>query len=287
MIQLSRLRGFLDSDRIEYGLASSAAVGALSLVDPARLSPGRRFLLRAAAAAVTGATFLIPLNKSPVLAFEPAAKAGFTAGMAGLTFGVADLGEAVDGRIQDWLRSRGIRRPRAVMAAAGAAMTFLVFLADRRTRPAVPEEIGDQEPRLVELDPAVRELVEGMLGYTQDYGAPVLRAQLAVAKEEAWDGPEGFSSMVDFAVGQEVPRVVPHNFTFPVRARFTGPSGAPLQAELGIEGGLLRSLLVDVVLDVEEPEGPDGADPLEGLASWPAPGDVTYVIETADAGTQR
>ncbi|NKX56826.1 hypothetical protein [Arthrobacter mobilis] len=286
MIQLTRLRVFLDSDRIEYGLASSAAIGALSLVDPTRLSPGGRFLLRSAAA-VTGATFLIPLNKIPVLAFSPEAKAGFTAGMAGLTFGVAELGEAVDGRIQDWLRRHGIRRPRAVMAAAGAAMTFLVFLADRRTLPGAMEEHEDQEPRLVGLDPAVRDLVEGILGHTEDYGAPVLRDQLAIAKEEAWDGPEYFSSAIDFAVDQKVPRVVPHNFTFPVRARFAGPSGAPLEAVLDVEEGLLRSLIVAVAPDAEESEGPGGADPLEGLDSWPARGDVTYVIETADAGTPR
>ncbi|GAA3669430.1 hypothetical protein GCM10023081_04850 [Arthrobacter ginkgonis] len=284
-----RLNRFADPRALEYGVTSSAVLAALSLPDPARLSPGRRAALHGAIALLSGALMLVELRKTdleetgPLL--DPLAKGALAAGAAGVALGLARPADALDARIQGLLVRRGVPKPRVILAVGSAALGLATFLADRAL---AARESGDGAndddggPRQAELDPALRTLMEGILAQPRGQAKTALRAQLAGAREEVWGEPEGFDSMLEFAVDPDAPLAVPHDFTYPVRARFTAPSGVPLEVILRVSGGRLASLAVDVAEDTPELEAFIGEDPFEGLEAWPEPGAVSYVVETAE-----
>ena len=279
-----RLSRFADPRALEYGVASSAALAALSVPDPARLSPGRRAALHCSTALLSAALMLVELRKADPL-LDPLAKGGLAAGAAGVMFGLAGPFDALNARIQGMLERRGVRKPRLILAVGSAALALATFLADRaidarEAGGAAAED--DAGPRLAELDPAVRALAEGILAQPRGQAKMVLRTQLAGARQEVWGEPEGFESMLELAVDPDVPLAVPHDFAYPVRARFTAPSGVPLEVILRVSGGRLAAVLVDVAEGTAELEAFTGEDPFEGLEAWPESGGVSYVADTAE-----
>lgn len=210
-------------------------------------------------------TTLVPLR----------AVAGLAA--AAVALRLADAGDALDSRMVQKLRSAGVRHPRRWMAAGAAALTFAAFLADRAAaRKEEYEAVSDLE-RLRPVGPAVRNLIEGILRAADVTGADALLAQLDVAQEIYWD--DGFSSTAQFRVPDELPRAVPHNQVFPVRALYTAPNGLPLQVLLQVFDGKIDHLAIDTV----DPEYPDSVDDL--LEAWPDLSAVTYVLDRPDGKT--
>lgn len=280
------LRNLIDPARIEYGVASSAVIGAVALVDPARLTAGGRLAFRGLTALVTGALVLVELRRDAAFTGNPAARFGVVAGVVGASFGLSELGERADRGLVDALRRRGVRRPRLALAVASAAVAAVAFRVGRTVggEPAA-DDSGDW-PRIATVDPAVRTLVDGMLAATDGHGSAELRTLWATARLEIWSEEDAeregaFSRWLEFATDEDLPRAVPHDATFPVRARFVSGAGVPVEAFLLVLGGRPRSLVIDVVPDTPELAAFDDGDPLDDVTAWPARDAVTFVLDTA------
>ncbi|MBG6239374.1 hypothetical protein IWX78_002353 [Mycetocola sp. CAN_C7] len=277
------LANVVDPRRIEYGVASSVVVGALSLVDPAKLSLGGRLAFRGFTAAVTGGLVLLELRRSDALRDNPIARAGIIAALVGTTFGLGELSERIDARIVGVLRRAGVRRPRLSIAVASAALSLAAYRIDPAQTEADHDGSDGDWPRFTPVDPAVRALVDGMLSATDGHGAAELRAHWPSARVEHWsdDDERVFSRWLEFSVDESLPRAVPHDATFPVRARFLSSAGVPVEAFLLVSGGRPRSLLLDVVPDTPELDGFGGDDPLDDVDSWPPIDAVAFILDTA------
>ena len=260
-----------------FGVLSTAVMGVLPLIDASKLDNTRRQAAHIATAVVTGAYVAVTVggNKRGLVPLK--AVAGLAA--AGIAMRFADTGDAIDARLEQKLRLAGARSPRRWMAVGAAAITFAGFLGDRvAARRELFEPVSfDQLERVRPVEPAVRRLVEGVLGAAEIAGAGELRAQLDAAQEAYWY--DGFTSTAQFMVPDELPRAVPHNQVFPVRARFAGPNGNPLQILLQVFDGKIDHLAVDAA-DPEHLE--DVQDMLDG---WPDPSEVTYVLDGPDGKT--
>ena len=203
------------------------------------------------------------------------ARVGTAVGATGAALGLAEAGEAVDARMQRGLVRLGVRRPRAVIAAASVAFAAATFLADRAWTLAstpLPDALAWEDRALP--DP-VRTLTSALLGRTDDFGAPELRAQLETARERAFvDERFRSPSYVQFAVADDAPLAVPGNAAFPVTARFAADDGTLYLVTLSVADGRLATLeMVEVTDGDEEP----GHEP----ERWPDAHDVTLHVETS------
>lgn len=283
------LRSPLDPERIEYGVASSIVVGALSLVDPARLGPGPRLAFRAVTAVITGGLTFLELKRTEALHDEILVRAAAAVGVAGTVFGLSDVSEKIDARITSGLRKAGVRRPRLLLAVASTLTSIAAFRSsDRVGSPwqspyewrADPRDDRDDAPRHADVDPAVRDLVDGILSETTAYSAEDLRRQWATAQAEYWPTEDTavFDGQVVISVDEATPRVVPYDFTFPVRAQFRTPSGILAEASVVVSGGRLRAVVITVADDAEPVDFDE--DPLDDLTGWPAVAEVIFVADT-------
>jgi hypothetical protein len=131
-----------DVNSVANGLVSTALSAGLTLIDPRKLTVGRRAAYRAAIAALTAWVTWTALraDEAPV---SPSTRAGITAAATGAVLGFAELGEALDARMHDGLARAGAARPRLWLAAAAAVLSLVSWwggrTADRR-RPGGPEE---------------------------------------------------------------------------------------------------------------------------------------------------
>ncbi|WP_457974592.1 hypothetical protein [Arthrobacter sp. D1-17] len=256
-----------------FGTVSTAVIGALALVDPAKLTTAQRRTLRTATAALTGLYTAATVNRTrPVLAPLNAA-AGIAA--AALVLRFADANDALESRMVHWLSSAGISRPRRWLAAGSAALTFAMFLADRATaRKEERESVAlDALTQVRPLTPAVGELTRAILSAADVSGADALLAQLEQAEEIYWD--EDFVPAAQFQIPDDVPRAVPQIQVFPVTARYEAETGAPLQVMLHIYDGKLEHLAIDTVGETDELVE-------DQLDRWPNPDEVQYVIDGPD-----
>ncbi|MFJ5696621.1 hypothetical protein [Arthrobacter sp. NPDC093139] len=256
-----------------FGAVSTATMGALALVDPAKLTKAQRRTFHAATAVLTGLYTAVTVDRNRTVLVPLNAVAGLAAAAATLRF--ADAGDAVESRMVRWLNLAGIQRPRRWLAAGSAALTFVTFLADRAAaRKEEYEAAALDEPAQVRpLTPAVRDLATAMLTAAVVPGADALLAQLEQAEEVRWC--EDFVSPAIFKVPDDVPRVVPHHQVFPVTARFEAENGFPLQVMLQIRDGKLEHLGIDTVAEPEEP--------VEDLPDrWPDLDKVQLVIDGPD-----
>ncbi|WP_426120737.1 hypothetical protein [Kocuria sp. LHG3120] len=272
---------FTDPVSPVFGASSAALFGALSLIDPSRLSPARRRVYRAGVAATTAwwagvttdRTALVPAN----------VVAGAAAGSAVLA--LSDASENLDARIVGRLERAGVRHPRRWLAAASVVSVLVGYAVDRAGARAEAQalEVGEDLVRTRALTPAVREAVHGILQATDTADARVLLGQLAVAQESFIDdGVEGFSATVEFQVPEEVVRVVPHQQAYPVRARCQAPDGTQLQISLQLMEGKLSHLTIDVA-DEAQHEDESAIDVVEELLDqWPDLADLRYVREGPD-----
>ncbi|WP_394250971.1 hypothetical protein [Arthrobacter pityocampae] len=254
-----------------FGILSTATMGALSLIDGSTLDDRSRRAVHIGTAVLTGLYTGVTVGGKHL---PLRVLAGLAGGAVALRF--ADLGDVVEARLEDRLRRAGARHPRRWMAAGAAAFTFAGFLGDRaaarRARVAVILD-GDSE-QVKPLDPRVRGLIEGILDASDVPGARELRAQLAVAQELSW-GDE-FTSTVYFDVPADLPRAVPHDQIFPVRAQFAGPGGVPYQLALQLSAGHLDHASV-------EPTDRETGDLADGpLTEWPDPTEVVHVLDGVD-----
>lgn len=254
-----------------FGILSTATMGALSLIDASTLGDRQRRSVHVGTAVVTGlyAGVTVGGKHLPLRVL-----AGLAGGAVALRF--ADLGDIIEARLEEGLRRAGARHPRRWMAAGAAAVTFAGFLGDRAAarRESAVAMLDDASEQVNPLDPRVRGLIEGILGASDTAGAQELRAQLAVTQELSW-GDE-FTSTMYFDVPADLPRAVPHDQIFPVRAQFTGPGGAPNQVVLQLSAGHLDHLAV-------EPADQENVDLDDGLlAEWPDPSEVTHVFDGVD-----
>ncbi|MFJ5695959.1 hypothetical protein ACIP9X_19195 [Arthrobacter sp. NPDC093125] len=256
-----------------FGAVSTATMGALALVDPAKLTKAQRRTFHAATAVLTGLYTAVTVDRNRTVLVPLNAVAGLAAVAATLRF--ADAGDAVESRIVRGLNSAGIRRPRRWLAAGSAALTFVTFLADRAAARKEEYEAAvlDEPAQVRPLTPAVRDLVRAILTAAVVPGADALLAQLEQAEEVHWSADVVSSAF--FKVPDDVPRAVPHHQVFPVTARFEGENGLPLQVMLQIRDGKLEHLGIDTVAEPEEPveELPDG---------WPDLHEVQFVIDGPD-----
>lgn len=270
---------FIDPISPVFGATSAAVFGALSLIDPSRLSPAPRLAYRAGVAATTAwwagvttdRTALIPAN----------VVAGIAAGAAALA--VSDASEALDARIVNRLDTAGVRHPRRWLAAASVASVLAGYAADRaaaRAQAHALEEMGEESMRTRALTPAVREVLHAILQATNTAEAQELMGQLAVAQESYFDDDaDGFCPTVEFQVPDDVVRVVPHHQTYPVRARYHAPDGTPLQVSLQIAEGKLSYLSIDFA-EEDHFEDENAIDVIEELIDqWPDPAELRYVRE--------
>ncbi len=233
MIAESRLR-------LASGAANAAAVGALTLVDPSELSGARSWWYRGAVAGLTGwATFN---SLGSTMEYGYASRVAWSVASAGLAFGVCQPAEALDARLQQRLRSAGLSHPRVVVAGAvtalmlaGSAVEFQAEGSRGHSGPA---------PQSAELDDPWRGVILAMLSHTQDFSAPALRTQLRSTINTHYYPEHGdLRLMFD---DEDVERVWPRDFWFPVQGRFTDASGAPWLLRLQVSGGLLATLELEI-----------------------------------------
>lgn len=122
-----------DSRSAEHGAVSTAALAALALINPRKLTPGKRFVYRTTLAGLTAwtvwASFRPRPHDVPIL---PEVRVGITTAAAGTVMGAAELGEMLDGKLHDGLVKRGVKRPRAWLAVATATLGVATWYLDRK-----------------------------------------------------------------------------------------------------------------------------------------------------------
>lgn len=260
--------------------ASALALGALMLPEPARLSPGRRHLLRLGRAAYAGWSMWEYTRRTP-LPVVPT-EVGGALGGAALTLAVAPVDEAADAWVTDRLRRAGVRRPRVGLALAGATIGALMAV-DSQLRPdktgswLEADELFEEAP----LPDDAGDLVRAMLQAAPSSAAATLSAQLDVATACVLKDDPQFGD-VSFIVPDDGQRVVPHTQTWPVRAHLEA-QGVPLEIELSVADGRLVSLTVaHRIEDMADDDDRWEREIADLLDSWPRPEDVRLVVETAD-----
>ncbi|MBP6685874.1 MAG: hypothetical protein KA158_10680, partial [Leucobacter sp.] len=255
------LRRFITPGRPERAALYTVALAAAALIDPAKLTPGKRALYRLTLAGITVATVAGDTPRE-VGALN---RTALSVATGGAVLGLAEAGEALDGKLQRSLVRRGVRKPRIVFAAITAAAALAAELpALRASRHGItlnspaPDPLDpDSATTQGELPEGARALITGMLDFSADPGAEALRTQLAVAREKVWNDSPGAYEMIDFYIpeAEALPRAVPHRQLFPVIAEFDDPvTGAPRIVRLSIEDGRLEQLSIETNL----PEGDDG-----------------------------
>lgn len=292
---LTSLRRLGDPRSIEHGAATSAATGALALVDPAALGPRGRFTLRLANAGLGAFIVWVSLRDEPMLREEPFARIGLTAGAAGLALAGSELGERADARLQDRLERAGLPIPRIAMALGAAAATaaswwFSMRSAERREIAELEALLeGDVpfEESLVDVPEPVRALVEALLERSEDHGAYELRAQLRLARavEYLGEGEEGFPPGIGFAIPEGAPLAVPGTASFPVIGRYTAPDGRTFDVVLAIQEGRLASLGVVEAADWTDEQRLawfEQERSVQELPGWPAPAELEFLVETRE-----
>ena len=109
-----------DSTSTEARLAQAAGVGLLTVVlSPGKMPKGLRTAAHLGSAAVgaAGGAYAFPEGSSST-------RAAAVAGFAGLLGGLSVLGFAADKGAENWLRKRGVRRPRLLLGVAAAVLAW-------------------------------------------------------------------------------------------------------------------------------------------------------------------
>ncbi|GAA1420069.1 hypothetical protein [Agrococcus citreus] len=280
-----------DADSVAHGVVSSAAVAALTLIDPRVLTPGRRLGYRAAMAGLTAWSTWALLRTEAGAALSAGARLGMVVGAAGATLGIAEAGEALDARLHDRVRAAGIDRPRALLAAAAGAISIGGWWLGRRSDAAAATAVAgvEDEPaeELVEVPDDVRALADRLLAATDGFGAPELRSQLAAARAVRWEGPEpeGFWPGIGFAVPAGAPLAVPGDANLPVIGRYTAVEGRSFDVMLGVQDGRLAMLSISEGRDWSDDERIAWIEADRGvheLQGWPSPDELELLVETPD-----
>jgi hypothetical protein len=260
----------------------AAIGGGGTLIRPAGLPPRALAAYRIACATFGGAYTYDVMRKHHDFAGQPLARLAVAAGAAGAFFGTMDRWERLDEALHQRLVARGVRRPRLVLAALTAAGYLGMALLDAK---AIEREEGSAAtgPSLTDLDPQLRTLLAALLAETDDFSAPALREQLALAQVEAWgldeDPDEELPAFLDLAVAgaHDVARAVPHVFVFPVHAKFEH-DGDTFEISLQVRDGRLSSVRL---APSRRSATLDDSDDESWPTTWPAVDDVLMRLEAS------
>lgn len=246
-------------------LARAAASGAAALIDPARLSAQRRRWLFTGIGGIAAWQWweesVRPENDPMGLGLgTPAARVTGAAALVGVLPMLAGPATRLDTMLMSALHRRGVRRPRLAMAA----VTVAASIAGERWRPAPevtgewgtydaegrwitmddfppgsPEALGwnGEDPVWVELHPRTREVIAGILGLLDGWGAEELRAQLARAEEDQHTGALSWRGLR----AEAGPRTAVSDFIVPAHAT-AQVDGEPLHLGVQVLDGRLASV---------------------------------------------
>jgi hypothetical protein len=258
--------------------------GGLSLISPANLPPRGLIAYRITCAALTGAYTYDSLRRNDEFVGEPAVRVALAAGATGAMFGSMGLWERWDSALHRWLVARGVSHPRLVIAAGTTATSLVSALLESR---ASQRDQADEvtEPSQTDPDPRLRALLAAILAETDDFSAPVLRQQLALARAEVWERDEGSDDSLPAFVGlavagaHDVARAVPHSFVFPVRAEFEH-HGTTFGVAIDVQDGRLSSVTLE---PAERSETVDDSAEDAWPATWPTVDQVVFRHEASTA----
>ncbi|VXA90909.1 hypothetical protein [Citricoccus sp. K5] len=287
-----------------FAVASAAAIGGLTLIEPRHLGPGAQAAYRITTAALTGAytAATLPVGTTvgmparytdgPRGQFIPLVDIGRgSAALAagGLSLGLAEPFEALDARITDWLADRGVRRPRWWMAGVGVAMVAAGWASDRAEARALQRALQRGADEYTEdgghgpVDPAVAAILDVLL-QPGIPGTEALRLQLETAEQQGTAIQQDAEFMTDafLVVHPDTPRITPRTQTWPVKARFQR-GDALFEIELQVHGGQLDSVSLMLADEMFGPDSPvDHEAAIESITAWPDPEELELVTEAAD-----
>lgn len=137
---LSRMTDLLtrlsDSTSTEARLAQAAATGLLTVVmSPARMPKSVRTATHVGSAVVGAAAGAYAFPGATVQK-----RAAATVGFGALLAGCSVLGLAIDRGAEDWLRQRGVRRPRVLFGVVAAGYAWVTSGPDAAKDAVVPQE---------------------------------------------------------------------------------------------------------------------------------------------------
>lgn len=266
-------------------LIAAGVTGALTLIEPRDLGPWQRAAYRTAVAVGSGLLAAdLAHEDEPIM--DPA-KDGLL--MGGLTMGLMDLTEHLDGKIVDGLRGVGVDRPRLLLAAVNALATAGLYAVAPSADGwmAVAEDVEESEP--VELSLPVRRLIELLLDGPEDGtdlpGAATLREQLVGARTQDMGYP---TADVQLIVDDPERLVVPHHQSWPVTGAFER-DGVGYTVELMVADGMLAMLSVgvddelfaDADGEVDEEKYEAALDSLDSTDfRWPRPEEISVRMQT-------
>lgn len=265
--------------------AVTAASAGLAFVRPARLSRVMIGVYRVTMSALAGVSVYSSLREDLLLSTTPSVPISSSIGAAGLVLGVAPAAEWLDSRLERGLTRAGVRYPRAAMAILVVIMGVLAAVLERALAPRASNASAETPSSDVDVPDEVRSLAEALLGQQDICGAVQLRAQLASARGEIWEGSDssGFWPGVGFRVDPALPRAVPGNANFPVVGRFTAIEGRTFDVYLSVHDGRLASLGITEADDWPADELAEWTHTDRGvheLTAWPSPADITWLVET-------
>lgn len=191
----------------------------------------------------------------------------------------------------------GLTHPRAAMAVIGVLGALAGNAMVRRShRDAVergamvravddmPADVELEEAARIPVPAAARVLLETLLDPALSEGATLpgasaLRAQLAHTEAAEPEPGVEFSDWLPLVVDPETPlvRAVPHDFTWPVRGRFTR-EGQEFELRLRVVDGELGALEI-VPVDETSDESWQARTTLE---TWPSPEELTFTVDGAE-----
>ena len=277
---------------VTHGALTTLATAGLALVNPKTLTPGKRFLYRSALAGLSGWMTWAVMNPEQEGYLPAGIRGSSTIAAAGVTMGVADLSEKLDGKLHDGLVRRGVKKPRLVFAAAALVIGGLSWWVGRKGSGNDASfgwndtDDAYEGPETVEMPDQIRDLTEFLLKSTRKFGSKELRQQLKTAKVEYYEGEEeGFYPGLGFAVEDDVPLAVPGNGTFPVIGRYTALGGKTFDLYLTVVEGKLDTLSVSEGGDWSDDEMGawyDTGQSTQNLGRWPEPGELELLIETPE-----
>ncbi|WP_313551253.1 hypothetical protein [Corynebacterium sp.] len=288
------LRGILNKlnnpNSVLHGVVSTGAVTALTLVEPRKLSTGRRLAYRGATAGLAAWSMhagLRPISENDFDVIGPIGRAAISTGTAGVVMGAAEVGEGLDARLHDAVKRTGVRHPRLWLAAGGGTFAAAAWWLGRRFDGGgvnLDEVLPDAPNRtLHEVPDNLRAVINTLLEATDEFAAPQLREQLAEASVYHWDGEAPDFDSTQFHVPYHISRVVPGNYRFPVIGTFTAVQDLPFTIELFIDDGYLDSVNIERTPDWT-PEQEERWEEIcavnPDLELIPSPDDVELLIET-------
>lgn len=273
-----------------HGIVSTGLVAGLALVEPQKLTTGRRLAYRFGVASVGAWTIWASLrpskNAGPDL-LGPVGRVAVTAGAAGTAFGFSEVGETIDARLHEALLRAGAKKPRLWLAAGEFALSAAAWWMGRLSDRADADGVDDfemVERTLTEMPAGLRDAASHLLSATNQHGAPELREQLAGARVISFNDGAVEISFAQFDTPERLPRAVPGNARFPVIGRFRALDHRTFDIRMFVEDGRLESIHVSEGADWSDDERSawhEGGRDLSEVGEWPAPTYIELLIETA------